>query len=138
MQYRKLKKETPKQGPFSASTSTMSISSVTSTKTTGETEKKRKEIEQLKEELKAKEEELKNLKLKYSAATSRVTSFDKEIKEAKGTDSGKLKVINEKSENDNKLIEALKAEITKLKKSIGGPSAKGPVDVYFSLVQFTS
>lgn len=94
----------------------------------GDAEKKRKEIEQLKGLLKRKEEEFKSLKLKYAAATSRAASLDKEIKGLKTADNSKLKVVVEKSENDNRLIELLKAEVNKLKKSMQGSNS---LDVVF-------
>jgi len=108
------------------------MSSISTVSKMGETEKKRKEIENLTKELAQKEEEMKNLKLKYAAATSRVVSIEKEIKENRASDPTKIKVILEKSENDNRLIDALKAEITKLQKSLNISSGKsGPLDVFF-------
>ncbi len=85
-------------------------------KTLGETQKKRKEIERLREELKRHEEEFKALKMKYAAATSRAASLEKEAMGLRASESGKMKVVAEKSENDDRLIEALKGEIAKYKK----------------------
>jgi len=120
MEFRRLREES-KQGN---NTSVLPITTSTKTK---DTDKKRKEIEELKSLLKQKEEEFKNLKMKYAAATSRATSLDKEIKGLKAADNSKLKVVIDKSDNDNKLIELLKAEVNKLKKNV--QVGNSPIDV---------
>eukprot|EP00831_Metopus_contortus_P076580 TRINITY_DN7078_c0_g1_i4.p1 TRINITY_DN7078_c0_g1~~TRINITY_DN7078_c0_g1_i4.p1 ORF type:complete len:230 (+),score=30.74 TRINITY_DN7078_c0_g1_i4:92-781(+) len=98
-------------------------------KTVGETEMKRKEIEKLTKELKDKEEEYKAMKMKYSAATARVATLEKESKDVKGGDVKKMKVLIEKSENDDRLIEALRSEITKLRTLNSVSSSSQKIDL---------
>ena len=77
-----------------SNTSVATITSVTSTNSKmGETEKKRKEIDQLKETLKKKQEDFKSLKTKYAAATSRAATLERELKGSRVGDNSKLRVV---------------------------------------------
>ncbi len=87
-----------------------------SEKVFGKTNRKAMEIEQLTAELKKVEEETKTLKQKYAAACARLTNLDREVKEMKVGDVQRMKLLLEKSENDDRLIGALKDEIQRLRK----------------------
>lgn len=72
---------------------------------------KAKQIDQLSGELAATQHELKELKLKYSAAVSRRNTLEGEVKGLKTDYALKMKVLLEKTDNDDKLIKALKEEL---------------------------
>lgn len=73
---------------------------------------------------------MKTLKQKFSTVSAKLESMDRGVKGLKGNDVQKMKVLIEKSENDDRLIEALKQEVGKLRKQaesqakIAGPEIK--------------
>lgn len=88
-----------------------------SEKVFGKTDRKAKEIERLNNEIKKLDEESKNIKQKMNNVNAKLMNLEKDLKESKLGDTSKLKLLLEKSENSDKLITALKQEITRLKKA---------------------
>jgi len=54
------------------------------------------------------------LKTKYKAAVARRDTLEQQMKDSKVEYSSKMRILIEKTENDNALIERLKLEIKKL------------------------
>jgi len=59
------------------------------------------------------------MKNKYSACKARADVLEKQTKDNKGNFTTKMKVLIDKTENDDKLISMLKSEIKKLESSKG-------------------
>lgn len=87
-----------------------------SEKVFGKTDRKAKEIEKLNADIQKVDEDTKTIKQKLTATNSRLENLDKELKELKIGDVSKAKILLEKSANADKLIEALKQEVARLKK----------------------
>lgn len=73
-----------------------------------------KELEQTKSKLAETVEEVKELKSKLSAATARKDVVENQLKDIKSTFQGKIGILIEKAENDDKLISMLKEEVKRL------------------------
>ena len=77
-------------------------------------DKKREDVDKLKYQIEELNEELKELKQKYKGAVSRRDTLENQMKTVK-TDFGmKIKMLLDKTENDDKLIHMLKQEIARL------------------------
>ena len=70
-----------------------------------------KQLEQTQLALAEKEEEFKQLKTKHQGVVSRNKILEGQVAEVKNNFSGKIKILLEKTENDDKLINMLKHEI---------------------------
>ena len=92
-------------------------------------QKKSKELEQLKKELDEKNDELNALKTKYKSVLARRDTLENQMKDVKVEYGSKMKILIEKTENDDKLIQMLKAEVKRLesakgiKSQLSGPAA---------------
>ncbi|KAK3286393.1 hypothetical protein CYMTET_6053 [Cymbomonas tetramitiformis] len=85
-------------------------------------EKDRKsQIEKLESELDAAREEATAAKKRQDAATARKSAVEAELKSLKG----QIHTLIEKTENDDKLINALRTELTKARKQGGGAASEG-------------
>ena len=73
-----------------------------------------KELEQVKKELEEKIVDYHNLNTKYKAAVARRDTLEDQLKGIKGEFGSKIKILIEKTENDDKLISMLKSEIKRL------------------------
>ena len=73
-----------------------------------------KELEKALKELDETKDELGQLKTKYKAAVARRDTLEAQMKDFKSEFSGKMKILIEKTENDDKLIQLLKTEIKRL------------------------
>lgn len=73
-----------------------------------------KELEQVKRSLVDKEEEFAQLKTKYHASLARNKTLETQVREIKGQFTGKLQILIEKTENDDRLINMLKSEVARL------------------------
>lgn len=73
-----------------------------------------KDLEQAKLQLKEAQEEIANLKTKLSGVTARRDVVENQLKDIKSTFQGKLSILIQKAENDDKLISMLKEEIKRL------------------------
>ena len=73
-----------------------------------------KDLEQAKLQLKEAQEEIANLKTKLSGVTARRDVVENQLKDIKSTFQGKLAILIQKAENDDKLISMLKEEIKRL------------------------
>lgn len=82
-----------------------------------------RELDKLKEELIEARDQLEKVTQKYKGASSRKTAIENEMKELKSLMAGKVKVLLDKSENDDKLINLLREENKRLK---SGKGQKGP------------
>ena len=78
-----------------------------------------KEIEKLKEELVETRDILESLQQKYKGACSRKSAVENEMKELKTLMASKVKILLDKTENDDKLINALRSENARIKASKG-------------------
>jgi|TARA_B110001450_G_C17560381_1_gene456509 chromosome segregation ATPase len=77
-------------------------------------DKKRDDVDKLKYQIEELNEEMKELKQKYKGAVSRRDTLENQMKTIK-TDFGmKIKMLLDKTENDDKLIHMLKQEIARL------------------------
>jgi myosin heavy subunit len=81
-----------------------------------------RELEKLKEELVETRDQLESIIQKYKGACARKTAVENEMKELKSLMANKVKILLDKAENDDKLINMLREE-NKLLKS--GKAAKG-------------
>ena len=80
-------------------------------------------MDSLREAAKSHKEEVDNLKSKLSNSKSRCDVLEKTVKDSKNQFALKMKVLIDKTENDDKLIGMLKAEIAKLEASKGVKSS---------------
>jgi chromosome segregation ATPase len=85
-------------------------------------EERRKEISSLKEQIDKLSEESESWKKKAQGASSRKIAIDKELKELKDTHKKQLKTLIDKTEHDDKLIQALRDEIERIRKAKGMPT----------------
>lgn len=76
-------------------------------------------MESLREQAKLHKDEVDNLKSKLSNSKSRCDVLEKTVKDSKNQFALKMKVLIDKTENDDKLINMLKGEIAKLESSKG-------------------
>ena len=83
-----------------------------------------KELETVKRELDEAREELASLKTKHKAAVARRDTLEKEMKDYKAEVQGKVKILIEKTENDDRLIQMLKTEVRRLE-GVKGVSKSG-------------
>ena len=83
--------------------------------------KRRQDLENAEANLVAAKEELEALKRKANSAVARKAVIEKDLRGLRE----KMRVLTEKSNGDDKLIDALKAEIKKLAGSGGGASMRG-------------
>ncbi|CDW71896.1 UNKNOWN [Stylonychia lemnae] len=77
------------------------------------------ELEQLRKELEETKDELNNVKTKYKAAVARRDTLENQMKDVKSEFTSKFKILIEKTENDDKLIQMLKAEIKRIESAKG-------------------
>lgn len=84
---------------------------------------KTKEVENLRALTAKQDDELTALKSKFSALKARSDVLEKQNKDMKSNFTNKMKVLIDKTENDDKLINMLKAEIKKLEGSKGVTSS---------------
>ena len=73
-----------------------------------------KELENVKRQLAEREEELAQLKQKHQGVVARSKTLEGQVREVKQQFSGKIQILIEKTENDDKLIAMLKHEISRL------------------------
>ena len=85
-----------------------------------------RELDKLKEELVETRDKHESLKEKYKGACARKTAVENEMKELKNLMQSKLKILLDKSENDDKLINALKEENSRLQKVKSGKATVKP------------
>mmetsp|Transcript_32155 Transcript_32155/g.91223 ORF Transcript_32155/g.91223 Transcript_32155/m.91223 type:complete len:360 (+) Transcript_32155:129-1208(+) len=85
-------------------------------------EKRRQESDKVAGDLQAAREELEKLQLKCDGASSRKKVLENEVKGLKE----KLAILLSKNSNDDKLIAALRAELTDLKRAAAKPPPGGP------------
>ena len=86
-------------------------------------EKKRDDKDQLKYKIEEQKIEIDEIKLKYKGAVSRRDVLENQMKSVK-TDFGmKMKMLLDKTENDDKLITMLKQEVSRLENLKGAKSA---------------
>ena len=77
-------------------------------------DKKREDVDKLKYQIEEMKEEVSELKSKYKGAVARRDTLETQMKTVK-TDYGmKIKMLLDKTENDDKLIQMLKSEIARL------------------------
>lgn len=86
-------------------------------------EERRKEIQSLKEQIDKLNEESDGWKKKAQGANSRKIAIEKELKELKDNNKKQLKTLIDKTEHDDKLIQALKDEIDRIRKAKGLPTS---------------
>lgn len=82
-----------------------------------------RELEKLKEELVETRDQYESLNQKYKGACARKTAVEKEMKELKNLMASKIKVLLDKTENDDKLVNLLREENKRLKS--GKPTKSG-------------
>lgn len=82
-----------------------------------------RELEKLKEELVEIRDKYDSLNQKYKGACSRKVAVENEMKELKSLMASKVKILLDKTENDDKLINMLRSEVTKLKSGKGAKAA---------------
>ena len=82
-----------------------------------------RELEKLKEELVEIRDKYDSLNQKYKGACSRKVAVENEMKELKSLMASKVKILLDKTENDDKLINMLRSEVTKLKSGKGAKTA---------------
>ena len=75
-----------------------------------------KELENVRRALQEKEEELSALKTKHAASVARNKTLEGQVREVKGQFTSKMQILIEKTENDDRLITMLKAEVARLEK----------------------
>lgn len=92
----------------------------------GGADERRKEIQNLNDQLTRALEELDSWKKKAQGNSSRKAALEKELKEAKEKGKIHLKTLLEKSENDDMLIASLKEELDRTRKSKGIVISKEP------------
>jgi len=80
-------------------------------------------MESLREQARTHKEETDNLRSKLSNSKVRCDVLEKTVKDSKNQFTMKMKVLIDKTENDDKLIGMLKGEITKLESSKGVKSS---------------
>ncbi|CAG9315666.1 unnamed protein product [Blepharisma stoltei] len=85
----------------------------------GGAEERRREIQNLNEQLNKALEELDSWKKKAQGSSSRKAAVEKELKESKEKHKSHIKTLLEKSENDDMLIASLKEELDRVRKSKG-------------------
>jgi len=73
-----------------------------------------KELENVKRALQEKEEELSALQTKHKAGQARIKTLEAQVQGVKGQFTSKLQILIEKTENDDRLITMLKAEVARL------------------------
>ena len=78
-----------------------------------------RELDKIKEELIEARDQLETMTQKYKGASSRKTAIENEMKELKSLMASKVKVLLDKSENDDKLINLLREENKRLKSGKG-------------------
>ena len=81
-----------------------------------------RELEKANEDLASAKDALEDMERKYKGAVSRKTSLENELKEIKFDMQKKIKILLEKTENDDKLIRMLKEELSKGEGSKGAKS----------------
>ena len=86
-------------------------------------EKKRDDIDQLKFKIEEQKEEINEIKLKYKGAVSRRDTLENQMKSVKTEFGTKMKMLLDKTENDDKLITMLKQEVSRLENLKGAKSA---------------
>jgi hypothetical protein len=69
---------------------------------------KSNQLEKLQKEVEERTEELNQLKTKYKAAVARRDTVENQLKDIKMEFTSKIKILIEKTENDDKLIQMLK------------------------------
>lgn len=77
-------------------------------------EKKKEDIDRLKYTIEEQKEEIKEMKQKYSGAVARRDTLETQLKTIKTDFGSKIKMLLDKTENDDKLITMLKQEISRL------------------------
>ena len=75
-----------------------------------------KELENVRRALQEREEELSALKTKHAASVARNKTLEGQVREVKGQFTSKMQILIEKTENDDRLITMLKAEVARLEK----------------------
>lgn len=78
-----------------------------------------RELDKMKEELVETRDQFESLNLKYKGACSRKVAVENEMKELKSLMASKVKILLDKTENDDKLINMLKEENSRIKSSKG-------------------
>jgi chromosome segregation ATPase len=73
-----------------------------------------KDLEKATKELEETKDELSQLKTKYKAAVARRDTLEQQMKDFKGEVQSKMKLLIDKTENDDKLIQLLKSEVKRL------------------------
>lgn len=73
-----------------------------------------KELERVVKELEETREELAQVKTKHKAAVARRDTLEAQVKECKQEFQNKIKLLIDKTENDDKLIQLLKTEVKRL------------------------
>ena len=101
-------------------------------------EKKRDDKDQLKYKIEEQKIEIDEIKLKYKGAVSRRDVLENQMKSVK-TDFGmKMKMLLDKTENDDKLITMLKQEVSRLENLKGAKSAikaQPPMNLHNEVVE---
>lgn len=87
-----------------------------------------RELEKLKEELVLMRDQFEILNQKYKGAWSRKVAVENETKELKSLMASKVKILLDKTENDDKLINMLRAEVSRLKTGKAGKVEKSKGD----------
>lgn len=77
-------------------------------------EKKKEDVEKMKYTIEEQKEEIKELKQKYQGAVARRDTLETQMKTIKTDFGAKIKMLLDKTENDDKLIQVLKQEISRL------------------------
>ena len=77
-------------------------------------DKKREDMDKLKYQLDEQKEELLEVKKKYKAALARRDTLENQMKNIKTEFGTKIKMLLDKAENDDKLVQMLKGEIGRL------------------------
>ena len=80
------------------------------------------DLEKLRLTIDEQKEEIKELQTKFKAATARRDTLEKQLKTIKTEFGMKIKMLLDKTENDDKLIQMLKAEISRLENVKGTKS----------------
>ena len=81
--------------------------------------KKKEDVDKLKFTVDEQKEELNELKRKYKAALARRDTLETQMKTIKTDYGSKMKMLLDKTENDDRLIQMLKQEISRLENSKG-------------------
>ena len=87
-----------------------------------------RELDKIKEELIEARDQLDTMTQKYKGASSRKTAIENEMKELKSLMASKVKVLLDKSENDDKLINLLREENKRLKSGKGQKASTKTTD----------